>query len=404
MEKKDGGIFDVTMGAYDGAEVCELVGTFLLDTLSEKYDKNNIGLYRDDGLAIFKNTNGQTNEKTKKSIQKIFKEKGLSIEIHCNKKIVNYLDVTFDLTAESFKPFRKPNDETCYIHAESNHPPNILKQIPIAVEKRISNLSSSETIFHQEKQYYQDALAKSGYTYQLKYNPTSANTNRQRKRNIIWFNPPYSKTVETNIGKKFLKLVDKHFPRNNRYHKIFNRNNLKVSYGCMPNIQAIINSHNKKIVNTEESNLQRGTCNCNDKNLCPLNGECNSTNVLYEASLSSTLINYDKKTYKGITAPQFKIRYGNHLKSFNNTKYKNETELSKETWRLRDKGADYDIKWKIIRQHATYNPVSQRCALCLNEKLEILESRGQNSLNKRSEIVSTCRHKLKYMLKSFDVR
>ena len=52
--KKDG-LFDVTMGAYDGAEVCELVGTFLLDKISEKYEKNNIGLYRDDGLSVFKN-------------------------------------------------------------------------------------------------------------------------------------------------------------------------------------------------------------------------------------------------------------------------------------------------------------------------------------------------------------
>ena len=53
--KKDSGLFDVTMGAYDGAEVCKLVGTFLLYKLSLKYNKNGIGLYHDDGLAIFKN-------------------------------------------------------------------------------------------------------------------------------------------------------------------------------------------------------------------------------------------------------------------------------------------------------------------------------------------------------------
>ena len=52
--KKDG-LFDVTMGAYDGAEVCELAGTFSLDKISEKYDKNSIDLYRDDGLSVFKN-------------------------------------------------------------------------------------------------------------------------------------------------------------------------------------------------------------------------------------------------------------------------------------------------------------------------------------------------------------
>ena len=68
--KRTGGLFDVTMGAYDGAEVCELVGTFLLNIISEKCDKKEIGLYRDDGLAIFKNRSGPENEKMKKFIQK----------------------------------------------------------------------------------------------------------------------------------------------------------------------------------------------------------------------------------------------------------------------------------------------------------------------------------------------
>ena len=64
--KKDG-LFDVTMGAYDGAEVCELVGTFLLDKICEKYEKNSIGLYRDDGLSVFKNKSGTQLERIKKS-------------------------------------------------------------------------------------------------------------------------------------------------------------------------------------------------------------------------------------------------------------------------------------------------------------------------------------------------
>ena len=72
--KKDRGLFDVTMGAYDGAETCELVGTFLFYKLSLKDNKNNIGLYRNDGLAIFKHVNGSKSEKAKKDIQKLFKE------------------------------------------------------------------------------------------------------------------------------------------------------------------------------------------------------------------------------------------------------------------------------------------------------------------------------------------
>ena len=72
--KQDSGLFDLTMGAYNGAEVCKLVGTFLLYKLSLKYNKNNIGLYRDDGLTIFKNISGPKSEKVKKDIQKLFKE------------------------------------------------------------------------------------------------------------------------------------------------------------------------------------------------------------------------------------------------------------------------------------------------------------------------------------------
>ena len=56
--KKESDMFDVSMGAYDGAEVCELIGIFLLNLLGRQYDTKNIGLYRDDGLSIFKNFSG----------------------------------------------------------------------------------------------------------------------------------------------------------------------------------------------------------------------------------------------------------------------------------------------------------------------------------------------------------
>ena len=85
--KKKGGLFDVTMGAYDGAEICELVGTYLLHIISQKYDKTKIGLYRDDGLGVFFNTSGPQNERIKKDFVKIFREKGLEIVIKCNLKV-----------------------------------------------------------------------------------------------------------------------------------------------------------------------------------------------------------------------------------------------------------------------------------------------------------------------------
>ena len=82
------------MGTFDEVEVCEAVGNFFLYQLS-KNNKRNIGSYRNDGLAIFKNVSGSKAEKIKKDIQKLFKGSHLNITIQCNLKIVNYLDVTF---------------------------------------------------------------------------------------------------------------------------------------------------------------------------------------------------------------------------------------------------------------------------------------------------------------------
>ena len=54
--------------------------------------------------------------------------------------------------------------------------------------------------------------------------------------------------VQTNIGREFLNLVSKHFPKNHRYSKIFNKNNMKVSYSCTDNLQTLIKKHNRKIL------------------------------------------------------------------------------------------------------------------------------------------------------------
>ena len=102
---------DVTMGAYDGAEVSETVGSFLLHTLSLKYNKTNIGLYRDDGLAVFRNVSGPHCEKIKKDFQKLFQQHGLKLIIKCNLKIVDFLDVTLNLTNLTLQtlPYHKPS-------------------------------------------------------------------------------------------------------------------------------------------------------------------------------------------------------------------------------------------------------------------------------------------------------
>ena len=84
------------------------------------YNKNDISLYRDDGLAVFRNTSGSQAEKIKKHFQSIFRRNNLSIIKKCNLKIVDYLEVTLNLSDGLYKPFHRTNSEINYIHRESN--------------------------------------------------------------------------------------------------------------------------------------------------------------------------------------------------------------------------------------------------------------------------------------------
>ena len=101
-------LFDVTMGSFDGAETCELVGSYLLSQLPPEYHQK-IGLYRDDGLAALDVT-PRALENIKKIICRTFSENNLRLTIEANKKCVNYLDITLDLSSGTFRPYTKPNN------------------------------------------------------------------------------------------------------------------------------------------------------------------------------------------------------------------------------------------------------------------------------------------------------
>ena len=103
--------FDVTMGSFDGAETCELVGLFLLSQLSHL--SVDVGLYRDDGLATCSKTPKQV-EAIKKEMCKIFKKHNLQITIEANKKVVDFLDLTLDLRTGVYKPYKKPNNNSIH--------------------------------------------------------------------------------------------------------------------------------------------------------------------------------------------------------------------------------------------------------------------------------------------------
>ena len=108
-------------------------------------------------------------------------------------------------------------------------------------------------------------MRKSGYCKELEYSKPPKKK-RNRKRNVVWFNPPFSESVKNNIGRQFPCLIDKHFPKHHRLHKICNSNTVEISCSCMPNMASIISSHNKKFFNGGANTPSKiPACNCRNK-------------------------------------------------------------------------------------------------------------------------------------------
>ena len=96
-------------------------------------------------------------------------------------EIVNYLDVSLNLSNSNCKPYPNPDNEILNIYKDSNRPPSVFKQAPTTIEKRISTVSSNETMFNKSNEIYQKALEKSGYWQTLKYQPTNENINNNKR-------------------------------------------------------------------------------------------------------------------------------------------------------------------------------------------------------------------------------
>ena len=93
-----------------------------------------------------------------------------------------------------------------YIYIYISHPPSVLKQIPKSVSTRITANSCNEDIFRKSAPFYDSILQDCGFNENIKYCPEESVSSRRRKnrsRNIIWYNPPFSKNIKTNFGKHF---------------------------------------------------------------------------------------------------------------------------------------------------------------------------------------------------------
>ena len=160
-------------------------------------------------------------------------------------------------------------------------------------------------------------------------------------------------------------------------------------------MERILKIHNKSVVAEADNHDELHQCNCRSKSTCPLQGNCLAMSNVYQADVETD--RGDIYPYIGISDGVFKSRWYDHNLSFRDTKYRNKTELSKLVWDLKDKKIQFKIKWKILKKCLSYRAGSKNCNLCLTEKLLILKT--PTCINKRTEIVSKCRHRRKFLIK-----
>ena len=155
-------------------------------------------------------------EKIKKDCCKILKHHDLKITVEANATKVNFLDVTLDLKSGKHYAFTKDGNIPLYVCNKFN----LIKNIPEAINKRLSQLSSDKECFDKTKSIYQEVLNKSGYDYNLTFKksqndapPGMLQTHQETAKETFYGLILHTvKNVETKVGKIFLSLIDMHFP------------------------------------------------------------------------------------------------------------------------------------------------------------------------------------------------
>ena len=150
-----------------------------------------------------------------------------------------------------------------------------------------------------------------------------------------------------------------------------NRNTVKVSYSCLPNMKSKISKYNCKILATTPQAPPQNVkmCSCSRNTTCPMDGKCLEKDILYIARITSDLPNYNE--YKGICSTTWKECCGNHRKAFRNDDYEKDSALSEEVRNIKRKDGQYTIQWQKHQNFESYTPEMIKCSLCMNEKLEM---------------------------------
>ena len=164
----------------------------------------------------------------------------------------------------------------------------------------------------------------------------------------------------------------------------------------MKNMDSIISGYNHNISNPKQ---KRFGSNCRKKDSCPLTGEFLTPKVIYHADVSNEA-NNDQKFYFGLAETTIKERYNNHKRDVKYIKYQYNIELTKYIWNLKSNRIKYNNQWKVVdKVHGNAN--STICKLCLTEKLWVINHINDNNiLNKKSELITKCRHFKKVLIKT----
>ena len=228
--------------------------------------------------------------------------------------------------------------------------------------RRLCRLSSTREDFLAVVEPYQEALDRAGYNHQLLYQEPDppaaapAASRRTRSRRVTWFNPPFSQSISTNVGQKFLNLIDSCFPPDHELRRVVNRSSVKISYSTMPNMAQYMNQHNAKVSRGEQVESSGGCNGHRGGEQCPVLAK----GVVYSAEITD-LSTGEKETYTGLTDGTIRDRISSHM---GNCRHRHQpgTRLSTHVWKLKDRGAPYTITRSFQGPAATTPP--RVCAGC----------------------------------------
>ena len=163
----------------------------------------------------------------------------------------------------------------------------------------------------------------------------------------------------------------------------------------MGNLGSVISKHNKQILNQDKVEVIP-PCNCDTWPIqgytgCPLENKlCKKEAVIYNCKVTSDGVT---ETYTGLTGGPIKTRISQHTSDFKYTKNEDNTTLAQHIHKLQNEGKTYQLKWSLLDRGPVFDSITNKCRLCLLEKFYIIFKSDTASLNRRSELFSTCRHR-----------